>query len=406
MPRFAYSAKDSSMKVVEGNLDAASEGEAVEKLSRMGYFPLSLRKEETSQAVSKSSLSFKLFSRIRRRDLSLFLRQLADLLEGGLTLAGAIQVISGQMENPRLQQIVEDIGAQIREGASFSDALAHYPKVFSPLIVSMVKSGEMGGMLPVVLAKLADFGEAEEELYSKVRSAMAYPALILFVGISTIFILLAFVIPKLVSLFQEVGQVLPLPTKILIQVSDLIVSYGWILLMMIVAGVFMGRRMADTQEGKFVLDRIKLRLPIWGSLIRRVETARFARSLGMLLSHGVAILRAVEVVAQAAGNEVMRRGLRQITEQLESGTSLSHGMRESGVFENFVIHMVAVGEEGGTLDRSLIKIGEAYERQADRTMKVMTSLLEPVMILVMGLIVGFIVISMLLPIFEINLLAR
>ncbi len=334
------------------------------------------------------------------------MRQLSDLLEAGLTLFGALQIIRDQTENPHLREIVAGLGSHIREGTSFSEALAHHPKVFPPLFVSMVRSGEVGGLLPRVLARLADFGEEEEELAAKVRSAMAYPALIFFVGIGTIFILLTFVIPKLVSLFEEVGQALPLPTRILIGVSQVLASTWWLLLAIVIIGIFLIRQVAHSQQGRFVLDRIKLNLPVWGPLIRKVETARFARSLGMLLGHGVAILQAVEVVTQTMVNEELRRGVERIRGQLEGGTSLSQAMRDSQVFPPFVINMVAVGEESGTLDRSLLKIAEAYERQADRAMKLMASLIEPVMILVMGLIVGFIVISMLLPIFQIDLLAR
>jgi general secretion pathway protein F len=406
MPRFAYTAKDGNKQEVKGSLTAESEREAIEKLDRMGCFPVSLREEEIPPAPDKRPSAYRFFTRIQKRDVSLFMRQLADLIEAGLTLNGALTIISRQTENPHLGKIVADLDAIIRDGAGFSEALAHYPKIFSPLLVNMVKSGEVGGMLAEVLARLADFSEAEEELRAKVRFALAYPALILFVGIATIVVLLTFVIPKMVSLFQEVGQVLPLPTRILMEMSRMIVSYGWFLLAMVIVGAGLLRQLAHSQEGKLALDRMKLRFPIWGPLITKVETARFARSLGLLLKHGVAILQAVEVVTQSMVNEVMKSGMRKIREQLEGGASLSHAMHEYPVFPVFVTNMVAVGEESGTLDRSLLKIGEAYEREADRTMKLMAALIEPVMILVMGLVVGFIVVSMLLPIFQIDLLSR
>lgn len=406
MPRFVYSAKDSNKRMVQGSLIAESEGEAIEKLGQMGCFPVSIRIEEPIPSRRETAPRYRFFTRVRRRDTCLFMRQLSDLLEAGLTLFGALQIIRDQTENPRLREIVAGLGSHIREGTSFSEALAHHPKVFPPLFVSMVRSGEVGGLLPRVLARLADFGEEEEELAVKVRSALAYPALIFFVGIGTIFILLTFVIPKLVSLFEEVGQALPLPTRILIGVSQVLASAWWLLLAIVTLGIFLIGQVAHSQQGRFVLDRIKLNLPVWGPLIRKVETARFARSLGMLLKHGVAILQAVEVVTQTMVNEGLRRGVERIHEQLEGGTSLSQAMRDSQVFPPFVINMVAVGEESGALDRSLLKIAEAYERQADRAMKLMASLIEPVMILAMGLIVGFIVISMLLPIFQIDLLAR
>ena len=406
MPRFVYSAKDSSKKMVEGSLVAGSEGEVVEKLGQMGCFPIAIRIQETPLSTHKTSLFYGLLTRVRRRDIYIFMRQLSDLIESGVAITRALHIIMGQTENPHLRKIVADLGSQIRGGASFSEALAHYPKVFPPLIVSMVKSGEVGGMLTGVLAKLADFGEYEEEMLAKVRSALAYPALILFVGIGTIFVLLAFVVPKLVLLFEEVGQILPLPTRILIQVSRMFAGYWWLVLAMVIVGVGVLKRVSHSKEGRLALDRIKLRLPIWGSLIRKVEIARLARSLGMLLSHGVPILQAVELVTHTVFNRELRRGYERIVEQLEGGMGLSQAMRNGEVFPELVINMVTVGEEGGTLDRSLLKIGEAYERERDRAMKLMASLIEPIMILVMGLIVGLIVISMLLPIFQIDLLAR
>ncbi len=419
MPRFVYSAKDSQRQLVGGTLEAGSEGEAVEKLGQMGYFPISLRQEGV--ATSGSSVAAAAApvapaatavapagrdTKVRRRDLMIFLRQLADLLDAGVTLLNALHVIGEQVEQPALKAVVSGLASQIREGKGFSDTLAEYPKVFSPLVVSMTRSGEVGGMLPAVLTRLADFSEAEEELAAKVRSAMAYPALILVVGIATVAVLLTLVVPKLVSLFEEVGQALPLPTRVLIGVSHWLTTWWWLALGLIALGAGVIRRIIRSPEGKFALDRLKLHLPVWGTLIRKVETARFSQSLGVLLHHGVAILQAVDVVARTTDNEVLRRALLRIGERLQGGISLSQGMRESQAFPPFVIQMVSVGEEGGTVDRSLLKVADAYEREADRTMKLMTSLIEPVMILTMGLIVGFIVVAMLLPIFQIDIQAR
>ncbi len=391
---------------MEGSLEAETEQEALAKLSQMGYFPLSIQREETSPQGQAAPRSFRLFTRIRRRDITLFTRQLADLLESGLPLMRTLDVLREQMENPRLQEVLADLASQVRDGRSLSDALAIYPRVFSPLYVSMVRSGEVGGMLGGVLARLADFAEKEEELHVKMRSALAYPILILLVGMGTIAVLLIFVVPKLVLLFQEVGQILPLPTRVLIGLSQWFVSYWWLVVSIAGLGVFLVRRGGLSQGARLAIDRIKLRLPVVGSLIKKVEIARFARSLATLLSHGVPILQGMQVVVQATGNELLRGELQQIGEQLKGGDSLSQGMRRGRIFPALVTHMVAVGEEAGSLDRSLFKIADTYEREADRAMKLMTSLVEPVMILIMGSLVGFIVIAMLLPIFEIDLLAR
>ena len=407
MRKFNYKAKDNLKRMVEGVLEAETEQEALARLSQMGYFPLSIQTMEgTSAREQAAPRSVTRFARIRRRDITLFTRQLADLLESGLTLMRALDVIGEQTESQRLRELLADLGSQVRDGRSLSEALALYPRVFSNLYVSMAKSGEVGGMLPGVLARLADFAEKEDELRTKVRAALAYPILIFMVGIGTIAVLLIFVVPKLVSMFQEVGQILPLPTRILISISHWVSSYWWVLLLIVVVGTFLVKRRGLSHGSRLAIDRIKLRLPVWGSLIQKVEIAGFARSLSALLSHGVPILQAMQVVVQATGNEMLRGELQQIGEQLKGGVTLSQGLRRGHIFPALVTNMVAVGEEAGTVDRSLSKIADTYERDADRAMKLMTSLVEPVMILVMGLVVGFIVISMLLPIFEIDLLAR
>ena len=406
MQKFLYKAKDGRKQVMQGILEAETERGALSKLSQMGYFPLSIQKEEAGPQRQASSRSFSIFTGIRRRDITFFTRQLSDLLEAGLTLMRALNVIQDQTENPRLQEILGDIVSHVRDGKSFSDALAVYPKVFPPIYVSMVRSGEVGGILGGVLARLADFSEKEEELQGKVRAAMAYPALICLVGMGTVAVLLIFVVPKLVLLFQDVGQVLPLPTQILIAVSRGVAKYWWVALLIAALGGFLGRRQRLPQGARLAIDRIKLRFPVWGSLIKKVEIARFARSLATLLSHGVPILQAMQSVYQATGNEMLKGELQKIGDQLRGGTTLSQGMRLSRIFPNLVINMVSVGEEAGSLDRSLIKIADTYEREADRAMKMMTALVEPVMILVMGSVVGFIVVSMLLPIFQIDILAR
>ncbi|MFB3061618.1 MAG: type II secretion system F family protein [Candidatus Binatia bacterium] len=406
MRNFRYKAKDSRKEMITGILEAETEQEALAKLSKMGYFPLSIEREEASSEGQTDPLSLGFFTRIRRRDITIFTRQLADLLEAGLPLMRGLEVLWEQTENRRLQEVLASLATQVKEGKSFSEALTLYPKIFSNLYVNMVKSGEVGGMLSEVLARLADFGENEEELRAKVRAALAYPILILFVGMATVAVLLIFVVPKLVSLFQDVGQVLPLPTRILIELSQGLVHYWWVVLSMVVLSVFLLRRGRLSRRVRLAIDGVKLRIPVWGPLIKKVEIASFARSLATLLSHGVPILQAMQVVVQATNNELLRGEFERIGEQLKGGTTFSQELRRGRMFPALVTNMVAVGEEAGNLDRSLFKIADTYEREADRAMKLMTSLVEPVMILVMGSIVGFIVIAMLMPIFQIDLLAR
>jgi type II secretion system protein F len=406
MQKFLYKARDRGRRMVEGSLEAETEQEALAKLGEMGCFPLAIEREDTVAHGQPLPHASGRLTTIRRRDVTLLTRELADLLESGLTLMRALDVLREQTEHPRVREVLTEVAARVRDGRSFSESLATYPRIFSPLYLSMVRSGEVGGMLGGVLARLADNSEKEDEVYSKVRSALVYPALILLVGLGTVAVLLIFVIPKLVSLFQEVGQTLPLPTRILIEVSRWLGSYWWLVVLVAVGGAYVVRRGTRSPARRLAIDRTTLRLPVWGTLIKRVEIARFARTLATLLSHGVPILPAMQVVVQATGNEVLRGELQQIGEQLRSGSTLSQGMRRARLFPAPVTHMIAVGEESGALDRSLLKIAETYEREADRAMRLMTSLVEPLMILIVGAVVGFIVISMMLPIFQIDLLAR
>ncbi len=406
MRSFKYRAKDNTKELITGSLQAETEQEALARLSQMGYFPLSIEREDEPTGYQTDSGSAGWFSRVRHRDVTLFTRQMADLVESGLPLMRALEVLREQTENRRLQEILSNVAAQVREGKSFSEALAVYPKVFSNLYVNMVKSGEVGGMLSDVMARLADFGEKDEELRSKLRAALAYPILILLVGVVTVAVLLVYVVPKLVSLFQDMGQVLPLPTRILIEVSRGLISYWWAVVSVGVLGGFLFKRGRRSQSVRLAIDGLKLRLPVWGALIKKVEIASFARSLATLLGHGVPVLQAIQVVIQATENELLKGEFERIGEQLKAGTTLSQEIRRGRMFPTLVTNMVAIGEEAGTLDRSLLKVADTYEREADRAMKLMTSLVEPVMILVMGTIVGFIVISMLMPIFQIDLLAR
>ena len=408
MQKFLYKARDRGRRMVEGSLAAETEQAALARLGEMGYFPLSIAREEPGAQAQPQAPphSFGLLTTIRRRDVTLVTRQLADLLESGLTLMRALDVLREQTERPRVREVLADVSSRVRDGRSFSESLAIYPRVFSPLYISMVRSGEVGGMLGGVLARLADISEKEDDVHVKVRSALAYPVLILLVGLGTVAVLLIFVIPKLVSLFQEVGQTLPLPTRILIELSRWLASYWWLVVLGAAGGAFVVRRGTRSPRARLAIDHTKLHFPLWGTLIKKVEIARFARTLATLLSHGVPILPAMQVVVQATGNALLRGELQQIGEQLRGGTTLSQGMRRGRLFPTSVTHMVAVGEESGALERSLFKIAETYERDADRVIKSMTSLVEPVMILIVGAVVGFIVISMMLPIFSIDLLAR
>lgn len=395
MSRYIYRAKKGPQDFIEGTIEAETESLALSKLSQMGYFPLSLRKEEFSGKV-----------RLRPRDLANFTRQLATLLDAGLTLFKALQILRAQTENKYLQQIIDDLTGVVKDGRTFSEALMRHSKVFSEVYISMIKAGEVGGMLEKVLSRLADFAEEEQEIKGRVWTAMAYPIFMAVVGLFTVIILLTFVIPRLVVMFDELGGGLPLPTHILIVMSRIFTKFWWLISAVILVSLFVIKRGRDTPQGKLTLDRFKLNLPLWGQLRLKAELHRFGHTLGTLLANGVPILQSIRVVSETVENEVLRQELRKIGKEIMEGSTLTQSMSKNRYFPLFVTNMIGVGEESGSLEKTLFKIADAYEREVNRMIRLMTSLLEPMMILLVGSIVAFIVIAMLLPIFQINIMAR
>ena len=405
MPRFIYKAKSAPAKIKEGKIEAENKHQAAVKLSSMGFFVLSLE-EETAAFIKRSKGRFRFFKSIRLRDLSNFTRQLSNLLDSGLTMLNGLGILIDQCENPYLRQIIGLIRDDVRGGATFSAALAKYPKVFSVLYVSMVASGEISGSLEDVLRRLSDFMEKDEESISKVRSSMAYPALMAFVGFVTIFVLLSFVAPRLTAIFVDLGQALPLLTKILIAISSLFARFWILIIVAIIITTTAFNRWLKTKDGKAAFDAIKLKTPLIGSFIEKVEIARFGRTLGTLIGNGVPIIQSLGVASSTVGNILIRQDMETAKKDVVEGASLSVSMRKSTHFPVMVINMIAVGEESGMLEKSLFKIADSYDIEIDRTIKTITSLLEPGLILFMGMVVGFIVIAMLLPIFQLNLMIR
>lgn len=404
MPLFIYKAKKGPTEIIEGNIEAESESSALAKLYQLGYYPISISKEGEGARPSSSALY--LFRRVKLHDLSIFTRQLSDLLDSGLTLHNALNVIYRQTESRSFQPIIGDIRDQVRDGRPFSEALKRYPDIFSSLYISMVRSGETGGMLEGILDRLAGFSEAQERLQTKVKSALAYPFVMASVGLITIVVLITFVIPKIVAMFEDLGQTLPIPTAILVNISRFFINYWYLVIGFIALALFIITRITRTEEGRIAIDRLKLGLPITGNLIKKAEIARFSRTLGTMLQNGVPMLESLEVVGATMQNAVLKKDVLMTFRDVRDGKSLSNSLSLRKFFPIFATNMIAVGEEGGNIEKSLFKVADSYERETDNVIKVMTSLLEPFLILTMGLIVGFIVISMLLPIFQINIIAR
>jgi len=402
MPRYVYRAKDLALKAVEGTIEAESSTAAITRLANAGVYPVSLTEVLTEHGPRLSAIRRIVPSRL----LAYMSRQLADLLSGGLPLFNALSLLSQQTEHRHLRGVIQELGTAVRDGLPFSEALSQHPEAFSPLYISMIRAGETGGSLDAVLVRLAELAEGESELRSRVAMALVYPLVVLGIGLVTIVVLLTYVVPRLSELFAESGQLLPLPTRMLLALSRALSTWWWAWCVGIVACVWLLRAMQRSEGGRQAIDRFVLRVPLGGALVRKLETARFTRNLGVMLGQGVPALQALEVANAAIAQMTLRQAVGQVKESVREGMSLSEALGASGQFPVFVSNLVAVGEESGTLETALLKVASSYERETDRTLRVLTTVLEPLLIVVVGLIVMFIVISMLLPIFQLGLVAQ
>ena len=404
MAAYTYKIKDRSGQIITGAMEADSETSVIINLQKKGYFPISVtaQKKKAGFGLSKK-VSLRMFQRIRIKDIAIFTRQLSNLINSGMPLLKALNVLIRQTENKKLKAVIETFKNDVQGGSAFSDAMAKYPLVFPKLYVSMVRAGELGGILELVLARLSEFVEEEQALKNKIKSALVYPAVMVLVGAVTIFFLLTFVIPRFVMMFRNIGQTLPLPTQILISGSHFLRTYWWLYLPILLLSVFIFRQYIRREEGKMAFDRIKLKMPVFGKVIRKIIIARFARTLGTLIKNGVPILNALKMTQEIVANRIFAEEIRKIHAELKEGGNLTQLLAaRCKEFPPIIADMVAIGEETGKLDDSLLNIADSYEQEVENELKGLTSLLEPAVILVMGVIVGFIVLAMLLPVFEIT----
>lgn len=403
---YKYRAKKGPEDILEGTIEASTEKEAIEKISQLGLLPIHI--EKVSQIIKEPQPSSvaKVPGRIRSRQITIFSRQLASLLRSGVPILNALNIISEQSENPHLKYILHNIHDEIKKGARFSSVLAKYPNIFSSLYIAMIRTGEDTGGLPEVLLRIADYRTKQEELLSRFRMSLAYPILMAIVGLVTVVFMLTFVMPRLMNIFVNLGEKLPLPTQILISVSQGLRQWGFWIILILAIIILVIKRQAKTKTGKLSLSIFKLRLPILGNFMLKAELSRFSRTLELLIKNGIPILKAIDLAIPVLENEVIKNQLRQSYKQLEQGGSFGKSLKNSKVFPPFMSNLLTVGEESGKLDEALGEVASSYERDTDEAMRTMASLLEPLMILGMGLVVGFIVVAMLLPIFEINVMAR
>ena len=405
MSIYLYKATNSSGKVVNGSLEAEGEKGVVAELHNMGFIPMRITLSKGSGKrldvdISKQISSF--FKGVSGKDILAFTQDLSTLLESGLPVDRALSILIDAAEKETVKEMVGDILKTVQGGGYLSDAMAKHPKVFSTFYVNMVRAGEIGGVLESVLGRLGAFLESSQDLKDYIKSALVYPLFLSFVGGASIIILLTFVIPKFSVIFSDMGQAIPFSTRFLLGLSEVLRAYWWVILGGLGAIFFFLRRYFRTRAGRLRLDRNKLSLPIAGELVKKIEVARFARTLGTLTKSGVPILQALVLVKDIIGNRVIAKSMEEVYDRVKEGDKLSKPLSDSGVFPSLAIQMITVGEETGRLDSMLLRVAENYEKMVRDTVKRFISLLEPAMILAMGLVVGFVVISMLMAIFSMN----
>jgi type IV pilus assembly protein PilC len=419
MPKFNYVAMDSRGKETKGTLEVASQNEAIGRVKEMGLFPTKIVEIEKAEKAEKKArptgkaagkkggvnLNIRipgLSGRVKSKVLTAFTRQLATLVDAGLPLLRGLRVLEKQERNPTLKSIISDLALSIEGGSTFSEGLAQHPKVFNRLYVNMVKAGELGGVLEVVLARLSEFMEKAQKIKGKVIAAMFYPCAVLVVAVAILIILMVKVVPQFKTVFEGMleGAQLPAFTRLVLGISEAIKDHIVYTSIGIAVAVVLFLLFIKTKFGRHAFDKFKLKMPLVGPVVSKVSISRFTRTLGTLVSSGVPILQALTIVKETAGNVIVSNAVGAVHESVKEGETITAPLEASGVFPPMVISMVDVGEQTGALPEMLLKIADNYDEEVDNAVAAMTSLLEPIMIVFLAVIVGSIVIAMFLPLID------
>ena len=397
---YDYKARDRSGRIHDGQVEAPSSAAVVKTLRDRGLMPLKVSERKAS-ALQKEIKIPGLGGKIKQKELAVMSRQFSTMVYSGLTLIRSLSILEEQSQNPALKKVIGEVRSKVEQGVSLSAALEEHPKAFSPLYVSMVRAGEVGGALDETLARLADTLEGQARLRSQIKSAMAYPVVVLNLIVFIVLAMLVFVVPIFEKMYNDLGGTLPLPTQALINLSRFITSKWWMIGGVVGGTIFGFRRWKRTEAGRRRWDAVKLRLPIGGELARKVAISRFARTFAVLSRTGVPVLQALDIVAQTAGNATVSDAVLDVQSSVKKGESLSQPLERHDVFPAMVTQMMAVGEETGALDAMLGKVADFYDREVEDTVSALTSLIEPMLIVVMGVVVGGILISLYLPMFNV-----
>jgi len=394
MATFAYKGRSRNGETREGTLQAASRDEAVANLRRQGIIVSSVTEKGKEFALPRIRRG------VRQKDVAIFTRQFSVMIDAGLPLVQCLEILADQQPNRAFQQVLSDVRQDVEGGSTLADAMRKHPKVFDDLYCNMVAAGEAGGILDTILQRLSAYIEKIVKLKSAVRGAMIYPVAVICIAAVVVWVILTFVIPVFADLFTGLGAALPLPTRITIMLSDFLRTWWWLVVGSIAGGVFGLRQYYKTESGRRAIDAFMLKIPIIGDLLRKIAVARFCRTLATLTSSGVPILDGLDITARTAGNAVIEDAIQNVRSAVEEGKTIADPLRETRVFPDMVVQMIGVGEQTGALDAMLSKIADFYEDEVDEATQNLLSLLEPVMIVILGTVIGGIVVSMYLPMFS------
>jgi len=421
MPKFSYVAMDSDGTETEGVIDADNQAQAISRIRSQNLFPTRVTpladggktgggkraSSRTDEKKGKLGVELKMpaifKTRVRPKQLSVFTRQLATLVDAGLPLLRGLRILLKQEKNPSLREAIAAMGESVEGGSTLSESLGQHPRIFDKLFVNMVKAGEAGGVLEIVLARLAEFMEKAEKIKNKIKSAMIYPIVVLFAAVCILVFLLLNVIPKFAEIFEDLlgDEPLPVLTRFVISVSDLVARRWFVFVLVVVAVVVVLKLVRRTEKGGYFIDKVKFKLPVFGTLVSKTAIARLSRTLGTLLNSGVPILQALNIVRDTSGNEVVARAIQHVHDSVKEGESMAMPMGSAGVFPDIVVSMVDVGEETGALPDMLLRVADNYDDEVDNAVEGLTSVIEPIMIILLAIIVGTIVIAMFVPLISI-----
>ncbi|TXH31430.1 MAG: type II secretion system F family protein [Actinobacteria bacterium] len=396
---FDYQVRDRAGKVVRGRIDAESPTAVASKLKSMGYAPISIT--EANAGLNKEIKIPGVGNKVKLKDLAVSARQFATMINSGLSLLRALAILSDQTENKALAEVYGSVRLAVEQGSSLSQALAQHPKVFPPIMVNMTRAGETGGFLDQVLVQLADNFEAEVKLRSTVKSAMTYPLVVFAFAIISMTAMLLFIVPVFSTMFEGLGGELPLPTRVLVMISEILKTFMPFIVILLIVALILWKKYKHTPRVRNVVDPMKLKAPVFGPLFQKIALSRFSRNLGTMIHSGVPILQSLDIVADTTGNVVIARAVRDVEVSVRQGESLAGPLVNHPVFPPMVVQMMAVGEDTGSLDAMLHKISDFYDQEVEATTEALTSLIEPIMIAVVGAIVGAMIVALYMPIFKV-----